>query len=216
MMLSREFFGENFFFPISLGNHYFTNRILSRIAAELVPCSGRSLVLICDRLRVLTYQMRGFAAEQAALKVQKEVGEFYHRLENCGFADHDNAVCVTWQFAAQDIRYYDLLNGVEALVAADRDLQAFIEALTDSIAGRFGLETRPATRRLQSRYMIEETCVSLFTTELAGYPIEFYRRRDVGLVVELYERKAEDLRRLLDKPRLARRFVALEALWSDA
>src|SRR5262245_50563688 len=50
---------SNLFIPISLGNHYYSTKILRQVIAEFISRSNLSVIFLCDRLRFLSYRIRG-------------------------------------------------------------------------------------------------------------------------------------------------------------
>src|SRR5258708_12045769 len=51
--------GGNLFIPISLGNHYYSHDVLRRLMNDFIQPSNLSIIFLCDRLRFLSYLIRG-------------------------------------------------------------------------------------------------------------------------------------------------------------
>jgi hypothetical protein len=68
----------------------------------------------------------------------------------------------------------------------------------------------PESIELQRRYLVEETALSLYITEIRGFNVEVYRR-GMGFVDDLYFDRPSDLMQLLGKSTLERRFISIES-----
>jgi hypothetical protein len=63
--------------------------------------------------------------------------------------------------------------------------------------------------KLQRQYVMEETALSLFMTEVYGHNLEVYRR-GLGFVDYLYSDRPTTLTLITGKSQLNRRFIAIE------
>jgi hypothetical protein len=68
---------------------------------------------------------------------------------------------------------------------------------------------REESIKLQRQYLIEETALSLYMTEVRGFNVEVYRK-GMGFVDDLYAERPAELMLLLGKSRLDRKFVSIE------
>ena len=210
--------GQRLFIPVSLGNHYYSRRVLRRIFVELVAPSQQSIVFVCDRLRELIYRGREPSDEsRISGKVDREVTELRRALVNAGLDANAHAQVATWALLDQDPAYTRVLQGLENLVRQDPEVAAYTSELLGKLLLRFYPGRRVSARLLeiQTRYTIVETALSLFVTEKLGFNVECYRRREDGLIVFVYARKRTELRRILGKDSLERRFLPLEDLFDS-
>jgi hypothetical protein len=63
--------GQNIFVPISLGNHYYSVPVLRRLVNDYIRPSNLSIILICDRLRFLSYLIRGEIDTELSEEISK-------------------------------------------------------------------------------------------------------------------------------------------------
>lgn len=70
----------------------------------------------------------------------------------------------------------------------------------------------PEIKSIQKQYIVEETALSLYMTEIFGTATEVYRREEDGLVKFLYDECQVELGLLVGKEHLVRKFIALETL----
>jgi tRNA-dependent cyclodipeptide synthase len=202
----------NLFIPISLGNHYYSSDVLRRLMSDFIPRSNLSIIFLCDRLRFLSYLIRGETDRQritANIKIQ--VGELTRALIKLGLESHPNASIADWSFCREDGRYKGLLAKLQQFVRDDatvrRELYDCVNRLL-AIHGRKGTSVARCAE-LQFEYITEETALSLYMTEIRGYDVEVYRRAG-GFVDYLYAQRPADLRTLTGKLKLSRKFISLE------
>ncbi len=213
----NEQVGKRYFIPMSIGNHYYSNRVLTRILFEVTPVSSESIIFVCDRLRQLVLRARGVLDEdEIARRVRNEVAQVRRRLVNCGMGDIPNVIVGTWDLLDQDPAFQRIRSALEEVADTCLDVRAFLRQLVVSLVGTHFEQTNVDERltAIQTEYVLEETALSLFMTEVMGYRVEFYRRMDTGLIVFLYQQRPELLNRMLGKPDLDRTFVSLEALFA--
>ena len=211
------FSGKRLFIPISLGNHYYTNDVLTRISRQVVPTALDATIFLCDRLRSLIFQMRGIDDPGlAGSKVVHELVQFKRTLRNCGLEDGGNVRIATWSLIENDPRFVHILASLRRIVERDPVSLLFLQALCSRLVGRF-VNTHPVSETaltLQWTYVYEETALSLFMTEVYGANVEVYRRKDEGLIRFLYEERPDLLHRLLRGTELQRTFVSLETVFA--
>jgi tRNA-dependent cyclodipeptide synthase len=205
--------GANLFIPISLGNHYYSSEILRRVQSDFVAHSKFAVVFLCDRLRHLSYQIRGETdAERISASIKLQVDQLTRSLMHLGFGSYSNAVIASWSFLLDDSRYLELLAALQEFVHRDAVLNRRLEGYAAELMDRFrgpnsaGLGERIA---LQRQYVTEETALSLYMTEIRGFNVELYRR-GMGFVDALYRERPRELMALLGKSKLERQFVSLE------
>jgi tRNA-dependent cyclodipeptide synthase len=205
--------GTRLFIPISLGNHYYSSKVLSVLLSEFITRSERSVIFLCDRLRFLSYRIRGETDEpRIAATIRLQLAQMNRTLVNLGLDSHENVEVVDWSFMQDDVRYTGLLAALERMVREDRGVREQSDRYVAQFAARFQLPEGPQREisiDMQRRYLIEETALSLYMTEIRGFNVEVYRR-GMGFVDDLYAQRPVELMRLLEKSTLDRRFVSIE------
>ena len=87
--------GNSYFMPISMGNRYYSRSRVKRAASLFLEKADSSVVVPCDRLRLLSYlTRRGVSADQAAHKVQDECMNMMRMLDNVGISKISNCYVI--------------------------------------------------------------------------------------------------------------------------
>ena len=202
----------NVFVPISLGNHYYSSTVLRKLMDNFIVPSNRSVIFCCDRLRLLSYLIRGeIDLEHITLNIKIQVQQLTRALLNVGIQSCPHATIVDWSFCQEDRRFHELLFNLKQFVRDDamvaRELSDHVNRLAH-VHGRRGANTAKGDE-LQFSYLTEETALSLYMTEIRGYNVEVYRR-GMGFVDYLYSQRPAELLTLTGNSILTRRFIALE------
>jgi tRNA-dependent cyclodipeptide synthase len=204
---------SNLFIPISLGNHYYSRKILREVFVNFIAHSNVSIIFLCDRLRFLTYRMRGVTnLETINSKIRIQIDQMNRTLANLGLGSYPNVSIVSWSFLKEDHRYDRLLQSLQEFIHADAEVRLSLNDFAATLIARFyglGSANLAQPTELQRQYIIEETALSLFMTEIKGYNVEVYRR-GMGFVDYLYRERPSHLKLLTEKATLNRRFIALE------
>jgi len=206
--------GGNLFIPISLGNHYYSSDVLRRVLADFIAPSRQSVIFLCDRLRLLSYRIRGETdLERIGANIRLQLSELTRSLMHLGLRAHPNAVVADWSLLASDPRHDRLLAVLEGLVCGDpvlcRKLDEYARELMQRFRGSDGRSGRDSMA-LQRQYVLEETALSLYMTEVRGCNVEVYRR-GMGFVDDLYRERPAALMALTGKSKLEREFISIEA-----
>jgi tRNA-dependent cyclodipeptide synthase len=203
----------NMFIPISLGNHYYSLEILKRLLSDFVAKSNVAVIFLCDRLRLLSYQIRGEAdIRRIESNIKLQLNELTRSLINVGFGFYPNVIIANWSFLLDDHRYIHLLASLESWIREDQTLH---QQLGDHATGLIDRFRVPEGADIQSRivlqrqYVIEETALSLYMTEIREFNVEVYRR-GMGFVDALYRERPVELMSLVCKSKLDRKFISLE------
>lgn len=201
----------NIFIPISLGNHFYSSEILRTVMVDFVSKSRASIIFLCNRLRFLSYRIRGETdVNQINANIQLQLDQSTRALRNAGFATHSNAIVADWSFLQSDPRYPALLSSLEDFVQKDSTVRRTLGEHAIQLLSRF--RERPPSEEsmpLQIQYILEETSLSLYMTEIRGFNVEVYRR-GMGFVDYLYSQRSDDMRKLTKTSKLNRRFIAIE------
>jgi hypothetical protein len=204
--------GGKLFIPISLGNHYYNSKILKRIIVEFISKSELAVIFICDRLRLLSYLIRG---DTDRLRIHHnilvQIAQLTQVLVKSGVTSYPNARVVNWSFCQEDPEYNSLLGSL-GMLAMDRSVSQIMDKYAAELINQFdsGVDIPFHDRiRLQKQYILEETALSLYMTEIRGYNIEVYRR-GMGFVDYLHHDKTEELKLLTGQLTLKRKFISIE------
>jgi len=180
---------------------------------DFVAKSNLSVIFLCDRLRFLSYRIRGETdLEKINANIRTQLEQTTRALIKLGLRSYPNAMIAHWSLLDADPRYEALLSSLERLVREDAVLCQQMQRHAIQLMKRFcgaiknNLDDRA---RFQMQYVIEETALSIYMTELLGYSVEVYRR-GMGFVDYLYSQRPADLTSILGKTTLDRRFVSLE------
>src|SRR5262249_14908946 len=140
-----------------------------------------------------------------------QVGELSRALIKLGLGSHPNASIADWSFCRKDGRYKGLISKLQQFVRDDatvrRELDDYIDCLLD-IHGRKGTSVARCAE-LQFEYVIEETALSLYMTDIGVNYIEI-SGRGMGFIHYLPAQRPADLRTLTGNLILNRKFIALE------
>jgi tRNA-dependent cyclodipeptide synthase len=208
-----RFAGARMFIPISLGNHYYSSDVLSVLLSQFIASSERSVIFLCDRLRFLSYRIRGEThVSRIIANIRLQVDQMKRTLANLGLNSHPNAGVVDWSFLQADPRYLRLVASLEELVREDRVVREQADRYVAQFVARLHAPDGPQRKEsivLQRQYLIEETALSLYMTEIRGFNVEVYRK-GMGFVDDLYFERPTDLMRLLEKSTLDRKFISIE------
>lgn len=205
------------FIPISVGNHWYSNHILSRLFSEIISSSSTSVIFLCDRLRFLSYKIRGEIDDQLIKnKVLRQTNQMKKTFSNVGINRYPHASVESWSTLETDQRYEELLHKLTIYINEDNDLSADLRKEAERSFKRFGSDNHEdeILFNYQCQYIIEETCLSIFMNELREFDAELYRK-GMGFVDLLYEKHNDKLSRLIGTEQLKRQFVSLESLFSE-
>ena len=205
--------GKRLFIPISLGNHYYSSNVMRRLVKDFVAQSDQAIIFLCDRLRLLSYLIRGKRdLEGINFSISKQMDQIVAALKNVGLELYSNGRVENWSFCQNDGRYAQLLSNLTHAVRHDPVLWAELEAnvrralrVHGASAEMDGVECA----HLQAEYIIEETALSVYMTEIVGFNFEVYRR-GLGFVDYLYDYHPLTIKSLTGKSILHKRFVSLE------
>lgn len=201
------------FIPVSLGNPFYSSRRVELIVERYVITSRASIFFVCDRLRYLALKAQGEEDAKASIRVLKITSDTVRMIEKSTSIVGSRVRVVTWEFVECKPMYRDLVIEIERMLEVDEEVKAFFSQYLKHLVWKFYSVGDQNTWQWQRRYIVEETAVSIYMTEVAGYNHELYVRHEYGLVDFLYKFRREALRSFLGKKRLMRRFVDLaEAL----
>src|SRR5262249_60552008 len=130
--------GGNLFIPISLGNHYYSSDVLRRVLADFIAPSRQSVIFLCDRLRLLSYRIRGETdLERIGANIRLQLSELTRSLMHLGLRAHPNAVVADWSLLASDPRHDRLLAVLEDFVRVGPILRRKLDDYARQLMYRF-------------------------------------------------------------------------------
>jgi hypothetical protein len=180
---------------------------------EFVAESQSSMIVICDRLRYLSYKIRGMTDDtRINANIKTQIAQLRAALDAVGLWNYQKATLATWTLIEDDHRFLELLEFLKNLVASDFSLQSYVDTCVGDMISRFRGELGTIDAiymNYQRQYVIEETALAIYMTEMRGFESEVYRRSR-GFIDVVYEVRPAELVRFLRKPKLQRKFVALE------
>jgi tRNA-dependent cyclodipeptide synthase len=203
---------SSLFIPISLGNHYYSYAILQSLLDDFIAPSNRSVVFLCDRLRFLSYLIRGETNIPCIISNTKnQVNQLTRALVNLGIQSFPHAIIADWSFCQNDEQYNRLVSDLQLMAKNNSSMRRELDNQVNRLIEIHRSKESDVARRteLQLEYVIEETALSLYMTEIRGYNVEIYRR-GMGFVDYLYRRRHGDLLALTRKSVLNRKFIPLE------
>ena len=211
--------GGKLFIPISLGNHYYSTDILRQLICGFIAKSRVSVIFLCDRLRFISYRLRGESdPHRINAKIDLQLNQMARTLTKLGIGSLPHAMTASWSLLEADPRYGELLAALQELMLDDDDLRRHLDTFAIDLLNRFppveGLEHR-ASMQLQREYILEETALSLFMTEIRGFNIEVYRKGQ-GFIDHLYRERPDALMLLTNSSGLRRKFVSIESWLATA
>jgi len=204
--------GAMMFIPISLGNHFYSSRVFTVLLSHFIAQSRQSVIFLCDRLRFLSYKIRGETNSQRMnTNIRLQLDQITRSLMNNGLNSHQNVKVANWSYLEGDSRFGNLVIWLQKLVRDDPRVGQLADDYARSLLSRFGEASGNSSKSisLQRQYIVEEAALSLYMTELQGFNTEIYRR-GMGFIDDLYSERRADLMSFLGKRTLERRFVALE------
>ncbi len=197
------------FYPISLGNHYYTNNVLTGIKDRVSINFQENMLVICDHLRYLSYKMRGVDKDIIEKKIVNEVSQFQKTLKNCGYDSSRITIKNMSSLICGEI-YHKIERGIFELIKDEEQIFDYLNELSMFTLDKFdGREIRNNID-VQIQYFVSETAMSIYVTECLGFENEYYKQFDRGLVVILYEKYNNYLKRILGKDVLSRKFYSLK------
>jgi hypothetical protein len=146
------------------------------------------------------------------LNINIQLDQMRRVLNNLEISSKPNVVIADWSFMQDDPRFCDLLASLATFVCDDVEVGQLLHQHCESIIRRInevGGRDIDERTQLQKQYILEETALSLYMTEILDYKVEVYRR-GMGFIDYLYSQRPAVLSQLVGNPSLNRRFVSIE------
>ncbi len=199
------------FVPIALGDHYYSDDALTTIRDTITKRHGECLLVICDYLRHLAYQIRGNSSGIIEKRILMEVHEFMKRLRRCGFYRYGIRSMSMMSFVYRPA-YLHIQDRICKLIRDEPLLLEFLAEHSVFTLAKFDNPNNPDNRDTQIRYFVSETTLGIYLTEILGYENEYYGVFDRGLIVLLYENYQQNLLSIINKNKLDRKFHSLSGI----
>lgn len=208
---------NNYFVPISIGNRYYSRSRVRKVASLFLEKADSSVVVPCDRLRLLSYLTRkGMSTDQATHKVQDECMNMIRMLDNIGISKISNCNIIPMSAFYADDALLLFIETLERLIVSCPGASASLECLTDFYLDRFYVarDRHAQSRTIQRSNVLHAAGLGIFVTEKLGFHKEIYKEESGLLQTYLYREHTELLRELLGKKHLEREFIELMPLLS--
>lgn len=209
--------GNSYFVPMSIGNRYYSRSRMRRIAnLSLVNADG-SVVVPCDRLRVLSYVThKGVGVDQAKQKAKDECDGMMKMLDNLGISNMSNCHVIPMSVFYGDPALQLFIDALEGAILTEPGASDRLEWLTDYYLDQFydATDRHEQSRIIQRTNVLHAAGFGIFVTEKLEYRKEIYKDGSGLLQTYLYREHAELLRKLLEKSQLEREFIELMPLLS--
>lgn len=213
-VIKYDFSGSRLFIPISLGNHYYSRKILRDLLRDFITPSKISTIFLCDQLRRLSYLIKGETDEElVSNRVASQLAEMKAMLSNCGYEESAMLNIVSWTDVADDPRLKEVILGVKNLINTDRTLSWQIDEACQQLLGRFGSRdsNQNNIKDIQKEYLVSETSLSIYMNECVGYDFEVYRKK--GDIIDfIYESRSDEVRSI-SRRSCKRTLISLEQFW---
>jgi tRNA-dependent cyclodipeptide synthase len=210
--------GRKLFIPISLGNHYYSLKVLRQVIENFISKSEQCVVFLCDRLRFLSYLIRGETNfDQINSNIRIQLDQMSRALAKSGITSYSNVTIANWTFVENDHRFLSLVASLEKLVEEDSEVRRQISSHCSRLLSQFYSFNGPQAVdciQIQQQYIMEETALSVFMTEIRGFEFEIYRK-GMGFVDYLYDQQPDALKSLIGRSSLSRKFIALEDYFNN-
>jgi tRNA-dependent cyclodipeptide synthase len=142
--------------------------------------------------------------------IQIQLDQITRALNNVGLRSYSNATVADWSLLQGDPRFLVLVSSLEDFALKDSAVHQALDENAAQLLARFRERaSSEESTALQVKYIIYETSLSLYMTEVRGFNVEVYRR-GMGFVDYLYSQRPDDVRKLTRTSKLNRRFVAIE------
>jgi tRNA-dependent cyclodipeptide synthase len=203
--------GKKLFIPISIGNHFYSKKVFKFILKDLVSVCDSTVIFICDRLRYLIYTAKEYGTHEEILAhVDQEFDQLERTLINSGFKDGSKTQIWRWKDIEETEHYRNILVRLTEASHNNREISSFLEPFTCELTAQFyGADYSEKQLKIQREYILVESALSIYMTEVAGFSHELYKSYDRGLIVELYQHHSELVKKIVGKEELSRHFIAL-------
>lgn len=188
---------------------------MRRIVSLFLERADSSVVVPCDRLRVLSYLAhKGVSDDQAKQKTKDECTSMIRMLDNIGISNMNNCHVIPMSAFYGDPALESFIDELERLISKCPGASARLEGLTDFYLEQFYdmTDRHEQSRTIQRSNVLHAAGFGIFVTEKLGYYKEIYKEKSGLLQTYLYREHAELLKQLLGKSQLDREFVELMPL----
>jgi tRNA-dependent cyclodipeptide synthase len=218
-MVSERF--PPIFIPICLyaKTFYRRKKNMKYIFSKYIQSSEAAMILICDDLHAYNLIIRGNCSSiDEAFKKARSQGENLHAMilnVHRQFTEVKNLSIVKWNDIASQNKYIELFQNLKSTLEQDEDLAAVVKEFVTSHVRKFywRRDNKEATK-WEERYLLEEITMSIYVTEILGYPRELWEIAPnpdfPDPIGYLYKNKSAIVQKLVGKKVLARRLEILE------
>jgi tRNA-dependent cyclodipeptide synthase len=209
------------FIPICLYTRTFYRKKenMKYIFSKYVQPSEATLILICDDLHAYNLIIRGncSSVDEAFKKARNQGENLRSMILNVRrqFADVKNIIIAKWIDIAGQNKYIELYQKLKSILGQGKDLADIVNEFVTSYMRKFyWRRVNEETAKWEKRYLLEEISMSIYVTEILGYPRELWENapnpKFPDPIGYLYEKRPEIVQMLVEKKTLARQLEILE------
>jgi hypothetical protein len=129
------------------------------------------------------------------------------------FTDVENVCIAKWRDIAGQDNYMGLLQRLSSVVEEDKDLAAVVDQFVVQHVRKFCWRSDEQAAKWEKRYLLEEITMSIYVTEMLGYPRELWESppnpQFADPIGYLYESRPELVQMLVGKRTLSRKLEIL-------
>ena len=203
---------NRYFIPISLGNHFYSRNRIAQLGDLFSLTEGNHIFVLCDCNRFFAYRASGVDKMISRNKVVREINDYERMLEKISRDKKTDLNITTMSQIAQDPTFIRIGRDLNKVISHNAYLSGAFHAFTNRYLSRFyekDLEIANA-EKWQSRYVFWETVLSIYMTEVRDFSNELYKTGEGMFINFVYAECQEEIRRLLKKDSLRRKFFTLE------
>jgi tRNA-dependent cyclodipeptide synthase len=167
------------------------------------------LIVVADRLLVLDRLVTGryWTVSSAVNKAKHEAKQILSLISRVskGAGAQARGTVVCWDEIAETAQYSDFAQRLQHAILSDQLLTETIQAFVERRVGRYGLGASPEREQgYELEYLLSEVSMSVFCTEMLGFPDEVWERPPPADVPDplkwLYGKRHELVTRLTGRP----------------
>lgn len=191
------------------------------VFSQYVKSAAASTILICDdlhalnQLMVLRYKDEESALRSARLQGDRMRKQVINSLRRIGIDTDTDIRVLTWQQATNTKAFASLFKNIARMVESDDETRQMLESFVSRHNAILRRSLHENAETLERDYILNEIAMSIFMTEIEGYPAELWEAApDPGLpdpLRFLYSHKASYLKQLTGKQELKRRLIVIRS-----
>lgn len=208
------------FIPICLyaKTAYKRKENMQYIFSKYIQQSKTSLILICDDLHAynLIIMNRCSSIDEAFKKAKSQCENLQAMISNIHkrFNNKDNVRIAKWNDLTRENKYIRLFDGLRRFVKQDKKLREIVDEFVALHVQKFLWRIDQEALKWEERYLLEEIAMSIYVTEILGYPRELWETppnpKFPDPIGYLYETRTDLIQMLVGNTTLNRKLEILE------